>query len=1600
MVRCVARKNHVNISNVKILKQDLQDNKPLMDKLNKTGLALTKLALSPVDVDLLQETMENDNRRVEDIRRGVRERSMSIDEALQQSAEFTDKLENMLEALTSTEEQVTNAQPVSAHPDKIRDQISDNNALMEEMTMRLSALESVQVAAEELIKQATDSQDDAVKDVKAKLLDLCDLYERINAAAAERNNRLEETLEVSDRFWDELHQLTRSLKDLSDTLASQEPPALEPSLIKEQQETLEALRENIEETQFDLGEVQQTGEQLMNLCGEPDRPEVQKNIDDLDTNLRTINSDFEKRSRSLEDALERSLQFQDELMKNLVWLQKREDTLRDMGPIGGDFDTIKEQWNKVKNFKLEVDPKHADIEALNQKAEELVKDSSPDQVVIVKEPVGAVNKRWEGLQEGISDRQRELQLAMLNVGQTEHALNELLAWLDKTEQMLDENSPVLGDRKLVEIELAKHKVLQNDIHSREPSVRSVREACQMGSERSATSRRKVDDMMRMWNTVQGKSKARQQALEEALKEAKSFSDNMEKMIQRLGQIEGMLITSRPVGGLPDTARDQLDRFMEVHNELQDMEPAVARLQQDGARLIAKSMDPASGTIKQNLQRLQATWEHVKTRSVDRKDKLEQAVNQANNFHGDLSEFTTWLLEAENTLKNMSAVSRVIPHVSEQIMQHKTLQQDIATHRDQMIKLDKTGTHLKYFSQKPDVVIIKNLLSSVQQRWEKIVSRSAERTRHLERGYKEAKQFSDMLGDLMSWLTDAEEALTNAQTIGNDPIKIKVMIAKHKEFQKSLGSKQPVYDNVNRTGRSLKERSPDQDMPVLDRMLSDLKHRWNNVCGKSVDRQRKLEEALLFSGQFSDALQALLDWLAKVEPGLGEDQMVHGDIDTVNNLVEEHKACGNGAFQQELGARSNNVQFVRKRAKEMLEKSEEDTSQQQAQLIELATMWDRVCKLSVYKQERLEQAQRLAEEFHKKAQGLIAWLASAERQLRYKGPLPDDEGEIVKQIEEHKAFEEEFLRQEGVLRETLNIGQDIMKRCNPDALSTLKHWLSVLRSRWEEVSNWSKQRGDRLRNGLALLRRNNQLLEELIAWLNGAETRLFNENAEPIPDDVDVIHKLLTDHQEFQNEMSTKQPEIEQVTKADRRQRTSSVAGESVSQIPLYKGLSGRRTPTPVKYGPGRRSVTDDGRRTPESNYKNPRVGALNIKWRQVWFSAYERQRRLQEALDYLNELERMKNFKFDDWRKRYLTWMHHNKSRIMDFFRRQDRDRDGKVTRQEFIEGIMASRFQTTPMEMEAVANIFDKDGDGFIDYKEFVSALRPNRDTTKGASSKKPEPVNDSEMINDEVKRQVHKCTCVKQYRIHKIGEGKYRFGDSQKLRLVRILRSTVMVRVGGGWMALDEFLVKNDPCRAKGRTNTELREQFTLATGVSQSMGVFTSKSPGGSSYSGSSTYSGATSPYGSARSPSNASQGPIMKVREKTVYSAPWRTNMARPGPDGEVQNILSTPKSRLHRPDLFSPRTLYSPGTPASRSSSRASTGSRPFSPTGSETSEISEPEVFTTVQSETRTVGGRNETTRTYQTHVMQTRTVPGPSRSNTSTPTKMSKIPKMTPKKR
>lgn len=143
---------------------------------------------------------------------------------------------------------------------------------------------------------------------------------------------------------------------------------------------------------------------------------------------------------------------------------------------------------------------------------------------------------------------------------------------------------------------------------------------------------------------------------------------------------------------------------------------------------------------------------------------------------------------------------------------------------------------------------------------------------------------------MNWLTETERNIDelNHEATVNDPDKIRHRLDKHKEFQKALGAKQIAYDSTMKCGKQLKDKAPKPDEPVIRQMLGELKSKWTTVCSKSVDRQRKLEEALLLSGQFLDAMRALIDWLRKQEAALKEDTPVHGDLDTVMALVEQHK----------------------------------------------------------------------------------------------------------------------------------------------------------------------------------------------------------------------------------------------------------------------------------------------------------------------------------------------------------------------------------------------------------------------------------------------------------------------------------------------------------------------------------------------------------------------------------------------------------------------------------------------------------------------------------------------------------------------------------------
>ncbi|KAM4907991.1 microtubule-actin cross-linking factor 1, isoforms 6/7-like [Sylvia borin] len=766
------------------------------------------------------------------------------------------------------------------------------------------------------------------------------------------------------------------------------------------------------------------------------------------------------------------------------------------------------------------------------------------------------------------------------------------------------------------------------------------------------------------------------------------------------------------------------------------------------------------------------------------ERLAEGLTVTTEFHGSAQELLRWVSHAEELLASPAPPSFVLDTVTEQIQEHKALVKEANAHGEKLGSLEAVAARLKDFSRKQDGAVIQNLVLAARERLGKVLQRAAERGALLEEARKRSKQFSESRRLLLDWMDEVEQGLEEPQDAATSQEEIKCQLAEHKAFQKVLRAKRPVYEATLRSGRALREaaRLP-QDLQPLEELLGELKERWDALCSHAAERQHKLEESLLFSGKFTDALQALMDWLYRAEPQLSEDVPVGGDRDMVGDLMDKHKV-----FQKELGKRASCIKTLKRSVRDLTRGSSSVDSQWlQRQVDELSSRWDLVCRLSLSKQARLEAALRQAEEFHSLVHSFLGRLSESEKTLKY-GVFPEEEAAVQECQAQLQELMQSLQCQQLELECITSLGEEILSTCHPDSVITIKSWVTVAKSRFQEVLSWAQQQGERLRAQAAALAAEREESAQLLDWITAAEEALGLRDQEPLPEEVEQLEELSAQHAVFMEELNRKQPDVEKVTKSCKRKLAVDLGPPATRRLATRRRSSGKAQGAAVPLGP----------LEPQS----PLMAQLLHRWQQLWLLALDRQYRLETALQRLRELEEFAHFDFGVWRKRYMQWISQMKSRVLDVFRGIDRDQDGRISQREFIESVLASKFPTNVLEMNAVATIFDMNGDGFIDYYEFVSALHPNRDPLRRSA--------DADQIQDEVNRQVAQCNCAKRFQVEQISANRYRFGESQQLRMVRILRSTLMVRVGGGWIALDEFLVKNDPCRVKGRTNLKINEKY----------------------------------------------------------------------------------------------------------------------------------------------------------------------------------------------
>ncbi|XP_036355102.1 uncharacterized protein LOC115229449 [Octopus sinensis] len=157
-------------------------------------------------------------------------------------------------------------------------------------------------------------------------------------------------------------------------------------------------------------------------------------------------------------------------------------------------------------------------------------------------------------------------------------------------------------------------------------------------------------------------------------------------------------------------------------------------------------------------------------------------------------------------------------------------------------------------------------------------------------------------------------------------------------------------------------------------------------------------------------------------------------------------------------------------------------------------------------------------------------------------------------------------------------------------------------------------------------------------------------------------------------------------------------------------------------------------------------------WKDIWSTSSELKKQVKKLLLKHEQIQKLDNFSIEEWVGNLKNCMSKQKVTFTDLFKMIDKNCDGVIDLNDFVSEILHLYPSLTSVsDLERIWSLMKYQPKSGVKLNTFVEGFKILSET----------------------------------------------FGNSNIRRLVRITPSSAMIRVGGGWLTLEEFLQRYDPCR-----------------------------------------------------------------------------------------------------------------------------------------------------------------------------------------------------------
>lgn len=607
----------------------------------------------------------------------------------------------------------------------------------------------------------------------------------------------------------------------------------------------------------------------------------------LDSNMKNLKVlIFENLERS-ESSLQEHESFSNEelsISKWLVDLEKQVAKCKQHATSSSDTVSLDEQESRLNEVVYERDSKAEKLQNVLKDGEHLYASTSQEGRELIRQQLRNITDQWENINTTLTDVQRRLDGARVQVTSYDESATLSSNWLQETEttirKILEEKYANLDEKKE---SLSNYRSRYADIVARQHVFDSLAEKAESIAGPQSKAVKQVQGLKKQYeNLLQLNDKAMND-LTNILSAHETYEEKQRAANEWLKNCFDKIGACKDVAGDKFAIQHKLEKIKEIDDRKHEGSTLVQATITASKAVLDTTTISGQDVIRKEVLDMKNNWEELCATIDLTIDNLQRALSNWQVYNETYQILIDWLRSCENQIKTQQ-LGATLEEKKEQLEIYKNINQDLLSRQSEMDQIIASGENLKGVSGDNRVL---QSTSVLRNKYESLCEDVGDICEKFDKVVSEHSIYREKYCNLTEWLKNSKNRLDKTKShCETDNVKSKSQsldsLLKESEItgqnllQTALSAGELIYSDTSHEGRN-----------KIRQQLRTAQEAWEAFRSELISSQRSLTNIQQELNELKELQRQLEKWFDEVRVQL-EEFRIGSTLPEKKQISDEYK----------------------------------------------------------------------------------------------------------------------------------------------------------------------------------------------------------------------------------------------------------------------------------------------------------------------------------------------------------------------------------------------------------------------------------------------------------------------------------------------------------------------------------------------------------------------------------------------------------------------------------------------------------------------------------------------------------------------------------------